>query len=133
MSDTEQMLVTLLDRVQRRKRGTMSDEDHVPEEPTRAATMVHASLEPDIEMVEEDELDDPFSDASFKEEMPSADTAVRQVPFVTEASASRHEAVRPKSIAPPSIPIARVVSEARLEGSLTFGQLIKHTLSLRPK
>ncbi len=132
MSNQEHVLQGLLDRVRQRKKE-VSAHGEVVVSGLKNAPIASPTLPTDFERTAEHELQHSSTDAYFSNDLPNVDTAVRSVPYMAEASSVRHEAVRPKSIAPPSVPIAQIVSEASMESPLTFGQLIKRTLSLRPK
>ena len=136
MSDQQHVLNNLLDRIKQRRRGpdemgslTPSSPGAVASPPPLAAYR-RAEIEPDEE---ETNMAAPFIEEPFEGELPNVDTAVRSVPFVAQASSVQHDALRPGSIAPPSIPIAKVISAGHVDDPLTFALMMRRALSLRPK
>jgi hypothetical protein len=137
MSDQQHVLNSLLERIKQRKRGPGEMDSLTPSSPGAVASPPPLTSHHTAEFESEEEetnMADPFVvEEQFEGELPNVDTAVRSVPFVAQASSVEHEALRPGSIAPPSIPIAKVISAGHMDDPLTFGLIMRRALSLRPK
>lgn len=136
MSDQQHVLNSLLERIKQRRRGPGEQDSLTPSSAGAVASppplASHRAAAFEVEE-EETDLADPFVEAQFEGELPNIDTAVRSVPHVAQASSVEHEALRPRSIAPPSVPIAKVITAGGLDAPLTFGLLMQRALRLRPR